>query len=119
VLAARETDTYYSSLFDVGWPNAPHRVLRNATVDAWLAAGAPPTGRRPGEGEVLAHRADGTEIVRYSSVSARSDATGRIEELSMWAGQGAGLVHEILPAAEIVRRTVADAEAVLAGLAGD
>ena len=119
VLAARETDTFYGTLFDVGWPNAPHRVLRNATVDAWLEAGSPPSGSRPGEGEVLARRPDGTEMVRYSSVSARATAEGRIDELSLWAGQSAGLIGEVLPAAEIVRRTVAEAEAALAGLAGD
>jgi NAD(P)H-dependent flavin oxidoreductase YrpB (nitropropane dioxygenase family) len=114
VLRAAETDTYYSRLFDIGWPDAPHRTLRNATIDAWLAAGSPPSGGRPGEGEVIATRADGGEVVRYTSVSARSNLTGRIDELSLWCGQGVGLVHEVLPAEEIVRRTVAEAEAVLA-----
>src|SRR5436305_1635975 len=42
-------DTVLTGLFDVGWPEAPHRVLRNATLDAWEAAGRPSTGRRPGE----------------------------------------------------------------------
>ena len=118
LLAASETDTFYGELFDVGWPEAPHRVLRNATVDAWLAAGSPPTGERPGEGEVLATRPDGSELVRYGSSAVAAGAIGRIGELSLWSGQGVGLVRERLPAAEIVRRTVAEAEAVLAGLAG-
>ena len=113
ILEAEETDTHYSSVFDIGWPNAPHRVLRNATIEAWLAAGSPATGNRPGEGEVLARRADGSEIVRYSSVSARATDEGRIDELSLWAGQSAGLVRDVLPAAEIVRRIVAEAEAVV------
>ncbi len=117
VLGASETDTFYSSLFDVGWPDAPHRTLRNSTIDAWLAGGSPPRGERPGEGEVLARRADGSEIVRYGSVSARAGVEGRIDELPLWCGQGVGLVHEVLPAAEIVRRTVSEAEAALAGLA--
>lgn len=30
-----------------------------------------------------------------------------------WAGESSGLVHEVLPAAEVVRRTVAEAEALL------
>ena len=117
LLAARETDTFHGELFDVGWPNAAHRVLRNATIEAWLAAGSPPSGDRPGEGEVLATRADGSEIVRYSSMSARAGTNGRIDELSLWSGQGVGLVHEVQPAGEIVRRTVADAAAILAKLA--
>ena len=116
LIGARETDTYYSTLFDVGWPNAPHRTLRNGTIDAWLAAGSPPPGERPGEGEVIATRADGSAMVRYGSVSARTTASGRIDDLSLWCGQGVALVDEVLPAAEIVRRTVAQAEAVLAAL---
>ena len=113
VLGARETDTFYSSLFDIGWPDAPHRVLRNSTIEAWLAAGSPPPGGRPGEGEVLATKSDGSEIVRYQSVSARNTASGDIEALSLWCGQGVGLVNEVLPAAEIVRRTVDEAAQIL------
>ena len=117
LIGARETDTFYSSLFDVGWPDAPHRTLRNKTIDDWLAAGSPPSGQRPGEGEVLATRPDGTKLVRYSSISARDSVVGRIDDLSLWCGQGVALVREVLPAAEIVRRTVADAERLLADLA--
>jgi NAD(P)H-dependent flavin oxidoreductase YrpB (nitropropane dioxygenase family) len=109
VLRSAETDTFHSSLFDIGWPDAPHRVLRNRTIDAWVAAGRPSTGHRPGEGDVLATRPDGSGIVRYQSVSARASVSGDIEELSLWAGQGTGLIHEVLPVAEIVRRTVDEA----------
>ncbi len=38
---------------------------------------------------------------------------GRGDEYLPFAGQSAGLIHEILPAAEIVRRVVAEAEAAL------
>jgi nitronate monooxygenase len=113
LLQSAETDTFHSSLFDIGWPDAPHRVLRNRTIDAWIEAGRPPSGQRPGEGEVLATRPDGSEILRYQSVSARNSATGAIEELSLWAGQSVGLVHDVLPAAEIIRRTVDGAKAIL------
>ncbi len=116
LLEASETDTFHGTLFDIGWPDATHRVLRNATIDDWLAAGSPPSGDRPGEGEVMATRPDGSEIVRYASMSPQAGTTGRIDELSLWSGQGVGLVHEVLPAAEIVRRTVSDAEAILARL---
>ena len=117
LIGANETDTYYSKVFNVGWEDAAHRTLRNQTIDDWLAAGSPPSGQRPGEGEVLATRPDGSEVVRYSSVAARDSLVGRIDDLSLWCGQGVALVKEILPAAEIVRRTVAEAEAILAELA--
>jgi nitronate monooxygenase len=112
IFAARETDTVHSTLFDGGWPDAPHRTLRNATVEAWRAAGSPPSGARPGEGEVLARTADGEPVRRYESASAPASSTGAIEELSLWAGQSAGLIREVLPAAEIVRRTTAEANAI-------
>jgi len=115
LVAAHEIDTLHSSLFDGGWPDAPHRTLRNETTEAWVAAGRPGPGERPGEGEVLARRGD-DEIKRYDSSSARADLDGRIGELSLWAGQGVGLVHEVLPAAEIVRRTVDEAERAVAAL---
>ena len=41
---------------------------------------------------------------------------GDVDEGMMPAGQGVEVVHEILPAGDIVRRVVADAEAILAGL---
>jgi NAD(P)H-dependent flavin oxidoreductase YrpB (nitropropane dioxygenase family) len=117
LLDASETSTYHSMLFDGGWPNAAHRTLRNSTIDAWEAAGRPPSGQRPGEGEVIAVRADGSEIPRYWSVAVRMGTTGDVEGLSLWAGQGVSLVHEVLPAAQIVHRTVSDAERILARLA--
>jgi NAD(P)H-dependent flavin oxidoreductase YrpB (nitropropane dioxygenase family) len=114
LFGAVETDTYYGTLFDVGWPEAPHRALRNTTVDAWEAAGRPEPGARPGEGEDVAARADGSAIKRYTSSTPHSSMTGDVETLPNWAGQGVGLVTEAQPAAEIVRELVADAERILA-----
>jgi len=48
ILAAGEADTFYGTLFDRGWPDAPHRTLRNSTVEAWEQAGRPASGSRPG-----------------------------------------------------------------------
>ena len=46
VVAATAADTYYTKLFDVEWPDAAHRVLRNRIVDEWVAAGSPASGQR-------------------------------------------------------------------------
>ena len=63
---AVETDAqWYPDLYDVGWPDSPHRALRNSTSEMWEAAGRPPLESRPGFGEVIAHFASGEEIVRY------------------------------------------------------
>jgi nitronate monooxygenase len=118
LLRARAEDAVYAAdLFDIGWENAPHRALRNSTRDLWEAAGSPPPGERPGEGETLATRADGTPIARYSSSMPVAGISGDIEALSMWSGQGIGLVDRVQPAAEIVRELLDEAERVMSGLA--
>ena len=66
LLKANENDTVFETLFDVRWPKAPHRVLRNKTVDAWEAAGRPLPGKRPGEGEVVATSRAIGPVVRYA-----------------------------------------------------
>ena len=114
---AAETSTVYSSLFDVGWPDAPHRTLNNSTIQAWEAAGRPPPGSRPGEGEMVAVTdADGQGITRYATTSPRIGVSGDVEALPQWAGQSIGLIDVVRPAGEIVR-TLAD-EAAAALLAG-
>ena len=105
---ATETDTYYGTLFDVGWPDRPHRVLRNETIAAWERAGRPATGKRPGEGEEIASTPEGG-LVRYGDVTPQPDTVGDIDNLSLWAGQGVGLVRRPQPAAEIVREIVEQA----------
>jgi hypothetical protein len=53
VVAATAEDTLYTKMFDVGWPDASHRVLRNTGVREWEAAGSLPVGERFGEGDVV------------------------------------------------------------------
>src|SRR4029079_15802624 len=89
-------------LFDVGWPEAPHRALRNTTADAWEADGRPASGERPGEGEPIAARPSGELVVRYSSALPLGGMTGDIDALSLWAGQSVALAKRRQPASEIV-----------------
>jgi nitronate monooxygenase len=101
--AAAETDPqWFPNLYEVGWPDSPHRALRNSTSEAWEAAGRPPPGKRPGEGDVIAHFASGEAIVRYEPAPPMVGTTGDIEALSMWAGQGIALAGRTQSAAEIV-----------------
>ncbi|HEX3453555.1 MAG TPA: nitronate monooxygenase [Gaiellaceae bacterium] len=117
LLDAGSADTVHSSLFDVGWPDAPHRTLRNSTYEAWQQAGRPETGNRPGEGEAIARKPDGAPVVRYASQTPSRGVEGDIEAMSTWAGQGVGLASRVQPAAKIVRELIEEAEAVLARLA--
>jgi NAD(P)H-dependent flavin oxidoreductase YrpB (nitropropane dioxygenase family) len=118
LLRANENDTVFlENLFDVRWPNAPHRTLRNQTVETWEAAGRPPPGKRPGEGEVIANSQSSGRIVRYQSCTPGPDTEGDIDALSLWAGQSVGLVSKRQSAGDIVREIADEARLVLRQLA--
>ena len=113
VIAATETDTTYTTLFDGGWPNAPMRVLQTETWQAWRAAGEPATGARAGEGEIIVTDDDGRAIARYSNDVPGARAMGEVAAMALYAGQGVGLARRVQPAAEIVREVAAEAAATL------
>ncbi|MGA8746334.1 MAG: nitronate monooxygenase [Solirubrobacterales bacterium] len=107
LIDASETDAeWYPNLYEVGWPNSPHRALHNSTAERWEVAGRPPPGSRPGEGEVIAHFASGDPILRYSPAPPMLGTTGEIEALSLWGGQSVALARQTQPAAEIVAELV-------------
>jgi NAD(P)H-dependent flavin oxidoreductase YrpB (nitropropane dioxygenase family) len=104
-------------LYDVGWPDAPHRTLRNRTFDEWVAAGRPRSGERPGEGTSIGRRrlASGAlvEWPRYAVGMPTPDFDGDIDDAPLWAGESCSVVNDIKPAAEIVEDLCRDAEAAL------
>jgi nitronate monooxygenase len=105
-------------LFDIGWPNAPHRVIRNRVVEEWEAAGRPPPGDRPGDGTDIGTfrppwEGDEYPWPRYASGMILPTFVGDVELAPMWAGTSVGDVSEIKPAGEIVRDLVREAEAAL------
>ncbi|HLK78830.1 MAG TPA: nitronate monooxygenase [Streptosporangiaceae bacterium] len=108
LIAAAETDSqWYPDLYDVGWPDSPHRALRNSTARAWEDAGCPPDAQRPGAGDVIARFASGEAIVRYEPAPPMTGTTGEIEALSMWAGQSVALARAPQSAAGIVAELTA------------
>lgn len=118
VLQATADDTVHlPDLYDIGWPDAPHRVLRNTVVSTWERAGRPASGQRPGEGDVVARSRSLGEAVRYRPFMAAEDVEGDIDALPFWAGQSVGLVRKVMPAAEIVHEIHSEARAILKRLA--
>ena len=97
---ARDVDTVITRAVS----GRPARGIRNRLIDALEAAGPPALG-----------------WPRQASASADLRAAGarrdEAEVLALWAGQAAGLSGRSLPAGDIVREIVAEASAVLRGLA--
>src|SRR5215213_9962235 len=102
IVDARGDDTLRSIVFDISrrhvWPS-PYtgRVIRNAHAERWF-------GR---EVELMRHR---EEAQRYAEARDRGD----FDIAAVIAGEAVGLIHKVLPAAEIVNRVVSEAQAVLA-----
>jgi NAD(P)H-dependent flavin oxidoreductase YrpB (nitropropane dioxygenase family) len=116
VVGARAEDTVHTMLFDVGWPAAAHRVLRNKAVVEWELAGRPPSGRRPGEGTIVGRMPIGgtmTDVPRYFLGNPMVGFEGDMEYTALYAGESCSLVDDIKPAGAIVRDIVSEAEAVL------
>ena len=116
VLDATADDSVHGLAYDGGWPGAPGRTLRNATLRAWEAAGRPTSPHRPGEGEVVARDASGRAFERYDDTPPLPGMTGDLEEMALYAGQSVGLVHDSAPAREIVAQLVRETREQLAQL---
>jgi NAD(P)H-dependent flavin oxidoreductase YrpB (nitropropane dioxygenase family) len=105
ITRAKASDTALTVCFHDGWENATHRVLRNRTLELWEAAGCPPPGKRPGEGDIVATNATtGTVKRRYSVTSPTQDDRGAVTDLVMYAGQGVDAIRDIPSAGELVER---------------
>jgi NAD(P)H-dependent flavin oxidoreductase YrpB (nitropropane dioxygenase family) len=133
VVNAHANETVHTTLFDIGWPDAAHRVLRTNVVDdvlphreplldfyEWERAGRPESGKRPGEGKTVgvSRRADlAIPLVNYTVMCPTDYVDGDIAGMAFYAGQSCSLVHEVLPAGEIVRRIVNEARDVIDRLA--
>jgi nitronate monooxygenase len=104
ITSAHAKDTVLTVCFQDGWPNATHRALRNKTFVEWDSAGCPPVGKRPGEGDVLATRTDGSRILRYFAISPDRAMEGRVPECALFAGLGVDFVKDLPSAGELVER---------------
>lgn len=119
IVSGRAEDTVYTKLFDIGWPNAPHRVLRNKAVAEWEAAGCPAGGHRPGEGEVI-----GTvplfgmsfDVQRYSTIPPLPGFKGDAEYAVLYCGESCELIHDIKPAGQIVDEIMREAREIAQSL---
>lgn len=115
LVRADAADTVLTGCFDVGWPQAPHRVLRNSTFNNWEASGYTTGSARPGNTDVLAITQAGAGILRYEDTAPMVGMKGSIEAMCCYAGQGVGGIHSITSAAEVVERLWNETQAALQG----
>jgi nitronate monooxygenase len=90
LMQATEDDTEHCGLFDVGWPDAPVRVLASAAAAARLP-GPDPVGE-------LAGRA----LPRRGTTPPSRSTTGQIEAMALYAGTSVGGITKPQTAAHII-----------------
>ena len=119
VVEADATDSVVTDIFEIGWPGLPERALRNPTIDAWEAEPEPRVRPSDRPAEIIGMRPledDTLEIPRWWVDTPHAGDEGAVGEMALYAGPAAGLVREVLPAGEIVRRIAAEAEQIWANL---
>ena len=94
LVGASSADTVLTEAFSVGWPNAPHRVLRSC-VDAadGLEDDTVATLRTPG-GDI--------PLPRFGTIPPTKNVFGRISAMALYAGTSVDAVTRREPAADIV-----------------
>lgn len=111
-------DTVVTQLFALGWRD-PHRVVPNAAVrrwcrpdgsvralPRWAAAASLPVARRvpmSATGKLVARQRVGLPFFSPAALL-RGDDPSLAEVTPLYAGAGAARMHDIIPAAEAVRR---------------
>jgi len=116
VVAAASDSTVRSDIFAINWPpRSPARTLENSVTTAYrenLWGHGPDDFPR----EVIGHE-EQRPIYKFSTDSPLRNMTGNFEVMPPFAGQVCGLLEDVCPAGERLRRIVREAEAILAQLA--
>lgn len=109
---ARDGDTVLTDAFALNWPKgAAVRVIGNSVTSGL-------NGRYMGHDpdtlprETIAWDADQPRL-RYSTDSPLRTTTGDLEAMALYAGQGVGVVHDVVPAARRLADMVAQAKRIL------
>jgi nitronate monooxygenase len=104
LIAADAPGTVYTTAFDAGWPDAPHRVLR-ACLDAAGARSTDIVGKaKYGERS--------WDVLRWSAQPPANFVSGDVGAMAMYAGTGVGDINDIASAAEVIHRMVSEAKAM-------
>jgi nitronate monooxygenase len=105
LLAADGEATVLTEAFAVGWPDAPHRVLRSA-LEAAQAFGGEVVGR-------LQAGPVSEPLPRLSARTPSREVTGTVAAMALYAGQGVGQVSAVTPAAQVMAELAQEAARLL------
>jgi nitronate monooxygenase len=114
----KASETVLTELFGVGWPAAPHRVLRNGATERWLRsnvrgpqlirilnrASGPVARRLPARVQGAAFTRQRPEVPFYSpQPPLEGHPAELLEAAPLYAGESVSRIFEVRPAAALVR----------------
>ena len=116
IVAANSEETVFTKLFDIGWPNAAHRVIRNRAYNDWQSAGSPSSGERPGESFVIGTLGEGEEAIelpRYSVTPPLLQFHGDLEEMALYCGHSCDRMDAVLSTKELMEKLISELDAAV------
>ena len=113
IVRARVGDTVRTDLFGPEWPGQRVRVIRNRVV---MSAGAssrrdPDTAHAPIGRTRLGD--DQVDMPKFSALLPTPETVGDFEEMCLAAGEGAGNIQDVRPAASIIAGMMSEARATI------
>lgn len=97
LVSASCDDTLHTQLFTGNWHEAaPVRVLHNDIT----------RGLYRGDANTVIGRQDDSDVYAYSTDSPLADATGEVDLMALYCGQGVGQIHNIVSARERIEQIV-------------
>jgi len=107
IVAAKPGETVHTQDFHVNWPRGAYvRVLENSVTRG--EHGDPFNGHR----EAIGKEGERT-IWLFSTDSPLKDMTGDFEKMALYAGNAAGAIKDVVPAADRIAAIIAEADALL------
>ncbi|SBS31657.1 Nitronate monooxygenase [Marinomonas spartinae] len=104
LIHANATDTVYTDKFSIGWPDAPHRVLRSSLESVMAFEGDyVGTSCDPITGEIR-------NIPKYAAVELHKGISGNISAMPHWAGQTVECIKKRQSVSEIIHEIIDDAQ---------
>ncbi|MBU9399367.1 nitronate monooxygenase [Burkholderia multivorans] len=107
IVDAHDGDTLLTDIFHINWPRgAKVRVLPSSVTRG-------ERGDPFGDARVVIGDEEGRPIYLFSTDSPLRTMTGDFEAMALYAGTGAGRIRAVEPAADVLRRIVREAAAIL------
>ncbi|KAL6008732.1 hypothetical protein ACLOJK_021958 [Asimina triloba] len=112
-----EADTDYTDLYYRASWRAPVRCLNTPFHNQWK--NAPESAENNEEQPIIGYSiiyGGETVLRRFAGQVANPTTSGELENMVMYAGQGVGLIKDILPAGEIIKNFVEGAKEIITNL---